>query len=87
MPVSPAAQTDIDAIAAQTTLNASVQTWINGEQTRIAAAVAAAIAGGFTADDVAALNAAVAAMGTSAPQVPAALIKNTKITPAMAAGK
>ncbi len=74
---SPAAQNIIDAVTAQTTLNASVQTWIDAESARIQAAVDAAISGGVPAGDMAGVQAALDAMKADAPKLPTALVKNT----------
>ena len=85
--MSPAATALIAAVTSQDTLNKSVETYIQGEAVRIQTAINAALAGGLSASDLAGVQAAVTQMQADAPQVPAALIANTSITPAKAAGK
>lgn len=76
---NPVAQGVIDAVTAQTTLNASVQAWIDGSAARQQAAIDAAIAGGISAADMAGVQKALDDMKADAPKLPAALVANTPL--------
>lgn len=75
--MNPILQSLADQVAATLSVEAAAVQWINGSAARLDAAVAAALAGGATAAQLAPITDEVAALKASADAIAAAIVANT----------